>query len=122
MSKDPGSYAAVRAAVKRGETLVGYERANGLRSLAPKYYAAEVELGIAAEIAPSLFAKDGTPKTTRLGAAIRSARKANVRWSRIAIYLGIPETRARDLAAKAGYEPTYVGLGRRYGLENGPND
>lgn len=121
--KDPASYAAIRAAVEEGYTLVGYERENGLRSLAPLFYAAEVEIGLAAEIAPSLFSADGKPKEKDLGRAILAARAANVRWSRIAVYLGRKEraadgTGVRDLAEKSGLDPDhYVGLGRRYGRE-----
>jgi hypothetical protein len=92
--KDPASYAAIRAAVEEGYTLVGYERENGLRSLAPLFYAAEVEIGLAAEIAPSLFSADGKPKEKDLGRAILAARAANVRWSRIAVYLGRKERAA----------------------------
>ncbi len=120
---DPASYEAVREAVAEGWTLVGYERENGLRSLAPTFYAAEVDLGLAAEIAPSLFDEKGKPKTTRLGPAILAARAEGVRWSRIAVYLGLPERTAdrkgvRDLAEKSGLDPDhYVGLGRRYGKE-----
>jgi len=114
----PDSPEAVRAAIEEGWTLVGYERANGLRGLAPVYYAEEVALGLAAEIAPSLFEADGTPKASRLGPAILAARANGVRWSRIAVYLGLPEKEVREKAEKAGLaEDHYVGLGRRYGRE-----
>jgi len=116
--KNPDSYEAIRAAVEEGWTLVGYERANGLRSLAPDFYRAEVELGLAADIAPSLFDANGAPKSSRLGPAILAARANGVRWSRIAVYLGLPEKEVREKAEKAGLDPDhYVGLGRRYGKE-----
>lgn len=115
---DPASPEAVRAAIEAGWTLVGYERENGLRSLAPIYYAEEVRLGLAADLAPSLFEADGTPKTSRLGPAILAARADRVRWTRIAVYLGRTEKEVRELAEKSGLaEDHYVGLGRRYGRE-----
>jgi len=115
----PDSPEAVRAAIEEGWTLVGYERANGLRGLAPVYYAEEVALGIAADLAPSLFAADGSPDLGRnLGGRILAARANGVRWSRISVYLGLPEKEVREKAEKAGLsEDHYVGLGRRYGRE-----
>ena len=92
-------------------------RRNGLGGLYADFYAAEVELGIAADLAPSLFEEDGvTPISKRIGPAILAARATKVRWSRIAVYLGIPENDARKAATKSGLDPDhYVGLGRRYG-------
>jgi hypothetical protein len=109
---------AVEAAIREGWTLVGYERANGLRGLFATYYAAEVRLGLAADLAPSLFDADGAPISKRIGPAILAARANGVRWSRIAVYLGLPEADVRKAAEKAGLaEDHYVGLGRRYGRE-----
>jgi hypothetical protein len=115
---DPASYEAIREAVAVGDTLVGYERRNGLRGLYAEFYAAERELGLAADIAPSLFEADGTPKAKRLGPAILAARASGVRWSRIAVYLDLSEKEVRAAAEKSGLaEDHYVGLGRRYGRE-----
>lgn len=115
---DPASYEAIREAVASGDTLVGYERRNGLRGLWSEFYSAELELGLAADIAPSLFEADGTPKGKRIGPAILAARADGVRWSRIATYLGLAEADVRKAATKAGLaEDHYVGLGRRYGRE-----
>ena len=64
------------------------------------YYTEEVALGIAAEIAPSLFDSNGAPIAKRLGPAILAARANGVRWSRIAVYLGLPEKEVREAATK----------------------
>lgn len=118
---DPTEYEAIRAAVAVGSSLVGYEKANGVRGLGGSarspFYAAELDLDPSLAVAP-------TPSAL---AAARVAGRAfdgsgpGLRFERLAVYAGLDSvTKARRLAESAGVASTdYVGRGRRYSRDAG---